>query len=122
MSLVSDPARWSPESCLFEIWSLILYPEGAQRPRPVAPQPMAHDDPRFPPIPKQDYSNLPLQQLGLHAGKFEYMRLARSVEGMISNYQRTLDGFLGGVAREKLVPAMRVASGELDDPIKDIGF
>jgi carnitine monooxygenase subunit len=111
-----------PETCLFEIWSLILYPEGEQRPRPVAPQPMAHDDPRFPPIPQQDYSNLPLQQLGLHCGGFEYMRLSRKVEGMISNYHRTLDGFLGGVPRERLVTAMQVASGELDDPIKDIGF
>lgn len=111
-----------PETCLFEIWSLILYPEGEQRPRPLAPQPMAHDDPRFPPIPQQDYSNLPLQQLGLHCGGFEYMRLSRKVEGMISNYQRTLDGFLGGVPRDRLVSAMQVASGELDDPIKDIGF
>jgi hypothetical protein len=41
---------------------------------------------------------------------------------MISNYQRTLDGFLGGVSKDRLVKAMQVASGELDDSIKDIGF
>jgi phenylpropionate dioxygenase-like ring-hydroxylating dioxygenase large terminal subunit len=112
----------SPETCLFEIWSLVLYPEDEARPRPIAPEPMAHDDERFPPIPQQDYSNLPRQQLGLHARGFEYMRLSRSVEGMISNYQRLVDGFLEGVPKDKLTKAMQVASGELDDPIRDIGF
>jgi phenylpropionate dioxygenase-like ring-hydroxylating dioxygenase large terminal subunit len=87
----------TPETCLFEIWSLVLYPEGEERPRPVAPVPMRHDDQRFPLIPQQDYSNLPLQQQGLHAGGFEFMRLSPQVEGMISNYQRLVDGFLGGV-------------------------
>jgi hypothetical protein len=83
---------------------------------------MAHDDPRFPPIPQQDYSNLPLQQLGLHAKGFEYMRLSHRVEGMISNYQRLIDGFLGGVATEKLTSGTQIASGGMDDPIMDLGF
>ena len=112
----------SAETCLFEIWSLVLFPEGEKRPRPVAPIPKAHDDPSFPMIPQQDYSNLPLQQRGLHNGGFEYMRLARSVEGMISNYQRTIDGFLGGLPADRLVQAMQVSSGVLDDSIKDLGL
>ncbi|CAN7542560.1 aromatic ring-hydroxylating dioxygenase subunit alpha [Phenylobacterium sp. LjRoot219] len=111
-----------PETCLFEIWSLVLYPEDEVRERPVAPTPMRHDDERFPPIPQQDYSNLPLQQEGLHAKGFEYMRLSKTVEGMISNYQRVIDGFLGGVDDDRLAKGIQVASGELDDPIKDIGF
>jgi hypothetical protein len=110
------------ETCLFEIWSLVLYPEGETRERPVAPVPMAHDDQRFPPIPQQDYSNLPLQQLGLHSNGFEYMRLSKQVEGLISNYQRTLDGYLGGVEKDKLTRAVRIAAGGMDDPIMDIGF
>jgi phenylpropionate dioxygenase-like ring-hydroxylating dioxygenase large terminal subunit len=110
------------ETCLFEIWSLVLYPEDEERPRPVAPTPMRHDDDRFPMIPKQDYSNLPLQQLGLHGGGFDEMILSREVEGLISNYQRVIDGFLAGVERDKLVKGMQVATGELDDPIKDVGF
>ena len=110
------------ETCLFEIWSLVLYPEDEKRERPIAPVPLRHDDPSFPPIPQQDYSNLPLQQLGLHAGGFEYMRLSRNIEGMISNYQRTLDGFLGGVPDDKLVKAVQIAAGGMDDPIMDIGF
>jgi phenylpropionate dioxygenase-like ring-hydroxylating dioxygenase large terminal subunit len=111
-----------PESCLFEIWSLVLYPEDEKRDRPVTPVPKAYDDQSFPPIPRQDYSNLPRQQLGLHSKGFDYMRLSRNVEGMISNYQRLIDGFLGGVEADKLTKGTQVASGELDDPIKDIGF
>jgi phenylpropionate dioxygenase-like ring-hydroxylating dioxygenase large terminal subunit len=111
-----------PESCLFELWSLTLMPEGEKRPRPVAPTPMPCDDPSWPPIPAQDYSNLPLQQLGLHAKGFEYMRLSPKVEGLISNYQRLIDGFLGGVSQDKLTQGVQVVCSGLDDPIKDIGF
>jgi phenylpropionate dioxygenase-like ring-hydroxylating dioxygenase large terminal subunit len=112
----------TPESCLFEIWSLVLYPEDEARERPVAPAPMPHDDTRFPPVPQQDYANLPLQQRGLHRRGFEYMRLAREIEGLISNYQRLIDGYLGGVEQDKLVEASRRVTGAFDIPIKDIGF
>jgi carnitine monooxygenase subunit len=112
----------TPETCLFELWSLVLYPEDEVRPRPTAPTPTRHDDPSYPEIPMQDYSNLPLQQLGLHAVGFEYMRLARDIEGMISNYQRTIDGFLEGRSKEELVKAQQVSSRGLDVPIDDIGF
>ena len=112
----------TPETCLFELWSLVLYPEGEQRERPIAPTPIPHDSPEFPPIPQQDYSNLPLQQLGLHASGFDYMRLSKDIEGMISNYQRTLDGFLEGRDKAELVKAMQVSSSGLDVPIQDIGF
>jgi hypothetical protein len=111
-----------PESCLFEIWSLALYPEGEKRPVPVAPAPVAHDDPSYPEIPRQDYSNLPLQQLGLHAKGFEYMRLSKKVEGMISNYQRLIDGYLAGLEPAKLAKATQVVCSGYDAPIHDLGF
>jgi hypothetical protein len=111
-----------PETCLFEIWSLALYPEDEKRERPVAPAPKAHDDPAYPEIPRQDYSNLPLQQLGLHAKGFEYMRLAKNVEGMISNYQRLIDGYLAGVEPAKLAKATQIVCSGYDSPIHDIGF
>ncbi|MBV9993927.1 MAG: hypothetical protein JO127_01820, partial [Caulobacteraceae bacterium] len=111
-----------PETCLFELWSLTLMPEDEKRDPPRAPTPMRHDDPSWPPIPKQDYSNLPDQQLGLHSGEFEYMRLSRDVEGLISNYQRLIDGFLAGVEQKKLVAAMSKVNGGIDEPIKDIGW
>lgn len=112
----------SPETCLFELWSLAFFPEGTEREPPTPPTPMAHDDPAFPEIPRQDYSNLPLQQLGLHAQSFEFMRLSPKVEGMISNYQRLIDGYLAGMEPERLAQAAKLACEGLDAPIADIGF
>ena len=82
----------------------------------------APDDPRWPPIPTQDYSNLPRQQKGLHAGGFEYMRLSNQVEGMIANYQRLIDGYLAGLPYEQLVPAMQHVTGSSTPPSYDLGF
>jgi phenylpropionate dioxygenase-like ring-hydroxylating dioxygenase large terminal subunit len=112
----------TPETCLFELYSLTLMPEGHKQPRLTAPEPIPHDDPRFPPIPLQDYSNLPLQQIGLHGRGFEYMRLARDVEGLISNYHRLIDGFLSGVEQDKLTAATRIVSSPFEVAIDDIGF
>jgi hypothetical protein len=110
------------ETCLFELWSLILYPENEEREPPVAPVPMPSNSQDFPEIPRQDYSNLPLQQLGLHAKGFEFMRLAREKEGMISNYQRLIDGYLAGVDAAKLAKATQIVNHDFNGPIKDIGF
>jgi nitrite reductase/ring-hydroxylating ferredoxin subunit len=112
----------TPETCLFELWSLSLHPEGEKRPVPEAPEPASYKDPSIPEIPLQDYCNLPLQQLGLHARGFEYMRLSKSVEGMISNYQRLIDGYLSGIEPSKLAKASQIVNSGLDSPIKDIGF
>lgn len=111
-----------PEECLFEIWSLTRFPEGEEPPRPVRPEPMAGDDPRTPPVPLQDFANLPRQQLGLHAGGFEYMRLSNEIEGLIGNYQRLLDGYLAELDYEQLIPAHAVVNGRIDTPCKDLGF
>jgi carnitine monooxygenase subunit len=112
----------TPETCLFEIWSLALYPDDEQRPAPIAPLPGPYDDPNLPEIPRQDYYNLPLQQLGLHAKGFEYMRLACQAEGMISNYQRLIDGYLEGVEPNRLAKASRVVCSGYNSPILDIGI
>jgi phenylpropionate dioxygenase-like ring-hydroxylating dioxygenase large terminal subunit len=111
-----------PEECLFDLWSLTRYPPGQQPLAPPLPTPMAPDDPRWPPIPAQDYSNLPRQQRGLHAVGFEYMRLSDKVEGLISNYQRLIDGFLAGLPHEQLVPAMHQVTGAFDIETRDIGI
>lgn len=109
-----------PEETIMEIWSLRRYPPGEQPPRPVSPVPMAPDDPRWPPIPKQDFSNLPRQQKGLHSRGFEFMRLAAKNEGMISNFERVVDGFLAGVPTEKLVPAIHTVNRSIDAPVADL--
>ncbi|MBU6267458.1 MAG: aromatic ring-hydroxylating dioxygenase subunit alpha [Sphingomonadales bacterium] len=112
----------TPETCLFEIWSLVLRPEGEAYDTPKAPTMLPYDSPEFPEIPMQDYSNLPLQQQGLHAGKFQHMRLSREQEGMISNYQRLIDGFLAGRDMATLSAATAKVNSGYNAPILDIGF
>ena len=111
-----------PESCFFEIWSLTGFPKG-QEPDPVMePVILPYDSDQFPPIPRQDYSNIPIQQKGLHAKGFEFMRLSSQVEGLVSNYQRLIDGYIAGVPAEKLAKANHELGGNFDGPIKDLGF
>ena len=50
------------------------------------------------------------------------MRLSKDIEGLISNYQRTIDGFLEGRSKKELTKAQQVSSSGLDVPIADIGF
>ena len=76
------------ETCLFEIWSLAFLPEDGTRELVTAPIVLPHESPDFPEIPQQDSDNLPLQQRGLHAGGFDYMRLSKNAEALISNYNR----------------------------------
>jgi phenylpropionate dioxygenase-like ring-hydroxylating dioxygenase large terminal subunit len=110
-----------PEETLMEIWSLTRFPEGEERPRPTPPEPWECDDPRWPPIPAQDFSNLPRQQRGLHARSFEYMRLSEQMEGHISNFHRTLDRFLSGRPYGELLPALEhVNVNPLEMPIMDL--
>ncbi|HZQ84820.1 MAG TPA: aromatic ring-hydroxylating dioxygenase subunit alpha [Acidimicrobiales bacterium] len=110
-----------PEETLMEIWSLTRFPEGsAPRPRPRPPAPRTPDDPGWPPIPGQDFSNIPKQQRGLHNRGFQDMRLAERVEGLISNFERVVDGFLAGLPHEQLLPAIRQTHSTIDVPIADL--
>jgi phenylpropionate dioxygenase-like ring-hydroxylating dioxygenase large terminal subunit len=112
-----------PEETLMEIWSLTRYPEGSRRERPTAPDVWEYDDPRWPPIPAQDFSNLPRQQKGLHAKGFEYMRLSERAEGHLPNFERVLDGFLAGLPHGALLPALReVNVNPLERPVVPIDF
>jgi hypothetical protein len=111
-----------PESCLFELWSLTMYPPGEEPEVPMEPTMLPYDSDLFPPIPRQDYSNIPIQQVGVHAKGFEFMRLAKEVEGMVSNYQRIIDGYLAGVPQEKLARATHLLTNNFDARIEDLGF
>jgi hypothetical protein len=109
-----------PESCFFEIYSYTTFPEG-EHPEPVMePTILPYDSADFPPIPRQDYSNIPIQQVGLHAKGFEFMRLSKNIEGLISNYQRIIDGYLAGVPQEKLALANNMLGGNFDGKIHDL--
>lgn len=110
-----------PEETLMEIWSLTRFPEGEEPARPAAPEVWECDDPRWPPIPAQDFSNLPRQQKGLHARGFEYMRLSGKMEGHISNFQRVIDGFIAGLSHDRLLAALHsVNVYPFDRPIVDL--
>ncbi len=109
-----------PESCLFEIWSLTAFPEGEEPGPPMEPVVLPYDSDEFPQIPRQDYANIPMQQKGLHAQGFDFMRLSRDVEGLISNYQRLIDGYLCGVERDKLTRANQALGGNFDGKILDL--
>ena len=112
-----------PEETLMEIWSLGRTPEGQEVPRPTPPEVWECDDPRWPAIPAQDFSNLPRQQKGLHAKGFEYMRLSSGLEGHISNFQRTVDGFLAGLPHEQLLSALAAVNVyPFEQPMRDLGF
>lgn len=112
-----------PEETLMEIWSLTRFPEGSDGELPTPPEPWEYDDPRVPPIPTQDFSNLPRQQRGLHAKGFEYMRLSEGIEGGVANFERTIDGFLAGLPHEKLIPALHAINlNPLEQPVVDLGF
>jgi phenylpropionate dioxygenase-like ring-hydroxylating dioxygenase large terminal subunit len=112
-----------PEETLMEIWSLTRYPEGSEPGRPTPPEVWEYNDPQVPPIPTQDFSNLPRQQRGLHAKSFEFMRLSEGIEGGIANFEHTVDGFLAGLPYEKLLPALRAINlNPLERPIVDLGF
>ncbi|WP_231568347.1 aromatic ring-hydroxylating oxygenase subunit alpha [Novosphingobium malaysiense] len=111
-----------PESCFFEIWSLTHFPKG-EEPEPVmTPTVLPYDSADFPPIPRQDYANIPIQQAGMHADGFEFMRLSKDVEGLISNYQRIIDGYLAGIPGDKLAKATNKLGNNFDGKIEDLGF
>ena len=112
-----------PEETLMEIWSLTRFPEGDEPEPPPRPEVWDHDDPRVPPIPTQDFSNLPRQQQGLHTAGFEYMRLSEQIEGHIGNFHRTIDGFLRGLPNDALLPAIAALNvNPLDRAVVDLGL
>jgi phenylpropionate dioxygenase-like ring-hydroxylating dioxygenase large terminal subunit len=112
-----------PEETIMEIWSLTRVPDSEERDPPGPPEVWECDDPRWPPIPTQDFSNLPRQQRGLHAGGFGYMRLSAGLEGHISNFERTIDGFLAGLPHEHLRTALETVNVyPFEQPIADLSL
>jgi len=109
-----------PESCLFELWSLTGYPKGQEPSPPMEPTFLPYDSQDFPAIPRQDYSNIPAQQKGLHSVGNEHLRLSKQTEGLVSNYQRLIDGFLARLDPAKLAAATQKLGGNFDGPILDL--
>ena len=99
----SRPHELDPEACLFELWSISLFPEGAEPPPPEPAGPFRPDDTAaWPTIPLQDFSNIERQQRGLHSRACRGLRLSSRYEGGIGNMHQELDRYL---AREASSPA-----------------
>ena len=111
-----------PESCTFELWSLTHVAEGAEHETVMEPTILPYNSQDFPPIPRQDYANIPIQQKGLHTTGFDFMRLSKDIEGLISNYNRIIDGHLKGVPSDKLASATHLLGGNFDGKILELGF
>ena len=63
------------------------------------------------------------QQKGLHAKGFEYMRLSDEIEGLISNFERVVDGFLAGLPYDSAGAArFRRPTPPSTYPIADLGL
>lgn len=90
------PNGSDPDSCLFEAWTLDLYPEG-QEPR-VERQFFQdwreHDDWGL--LLPQDFRNFPSMTKGMHSKGFRGLRLNPKQEGAILNSHRIADRFLFG--------------------------
>jgi glycine betaine catabolism A len=106
-----------PESSLFEMGSMTLFPAGEEPEFNKQVDVLLPDDPRWPLVPAQDLSNLPAQQRGCHAAGFEFMRLSRDVEGLISTFEQLVDGYMAGLDQRQLLDAARKVSGPIDRPI-----
>jgi len=50
------------------------------------------------------------------------MRLSSRIEGLISNFERVVDGFLAGLPYDRLVPAIQKTNTTIDVPMVDLGF
>ena len=50
------------------------------------------------------------------------MRLSNQIEGLISNFERVIDGFLAGLPYERLVPAIQQTNTTIDVPVADLGL
>ena len=112
-----------PESCLFEIWSLthVRRRRGAASRRWSRPccrtTARISRRSRSRTIRTSRFSRKACMRQG-----FEFMRLSKDIEGLISNYQRIIDGYLAGVAPDKLAKATQLLGGNFDGKILDLGF
>ena len=64
----------------------------------------------------------PLIHKLLRSGEIEYQRIATLHEGIISNFERLIDGYLAGLDSDLLVKAAHAVNGGSFGPIADIGF
>jgi len=81
-----------PDRCIFEIWSCRTYAEGEKPPRPQVEHVLDPMDPnQMCLFLRQDFSNIPRQQLGMHSMGIKSTLLNATQEEFISNMHQALD-------------------------------
>ncbi|QQD17249.1 aromatic ring-hydroxylating dioxygenase subunit alpha [Spongiibacter nanhainus] len=89
------PNGFNPDSCIFEILSTKTYPKDQQPPRTEIQEMTDVDDPeQFRQIPRQDFSNIPRIQKGLHTQGCKQVWMADYYEKIIMNMHQELDRYL----------------------------
>jgi phenylpropionate dioxygenase-like ring-hydroxylating dioxygenase large terminal subunit len=89
------PDASDPDYCIFEIYSTKTYPAKDKLPRAVVEHKTDGTDPdQFLLIPRQDMSNIPRMQKGLHSKGIRNIWLASEHEKLILNMHQELDRYL----------------------------
>lgn len=89
------PDGFNPDSCIFEIYSTRTYGAAETVPRAEVQQVTDPSDPeQLLLIPRQDFSNIPRVQRGLHSIGCKQIWLASHNEKIIMNMHRELDRYL----------------------------
>ena len=89
------PVDLDPDRCVFEIYSTKSYPAAVKPPRATVQRVTDIDDPQqVLRIPRQDLSNIPRMQRGLHSRAMRQTWLADEQEKMILNMHQEMDRYL----------------------------
>jgi len=89
------PDGFDPDRCIFEILSTTTYPAAVKPPRAVVQTVTDVADPeQVLLIPRQDLSNIPRMQKGLHSRAMRQTWLAKEQEKIILNMHQELDKYL----------------------------
>ena len=89
------PDGFNPDSCIFEIYSTKTLPAAETVPRAVVQKMTDVSDPaQFLQIPRQDFSNIPRIQKGLHTSGCKQVWLASYFEQIILNLHQEMDRYL----------------------------
>jgi hypothetical protein len=89
------PDGFNPDRCIFEIMSTKTYPAAAELERAtLVPVTDLADPEQVLLIPRQDLSNIPRIQKGLHSSGIRHIFLAADQEKLILNHHRELDRYL----------------------------
>lgn len=89
------PVGLDPDRCVFEIYSTKTYPADTKPPRATVQHVTDIDDPQqVLQIPRQDLSNIPRMQRGLHSKRMRQTWLACEQEKMILNMHQEMDRYL----------------------------